>query len=122
MTTLRRDCNGLQVHESWLRCPAPQPPLATAIAAAPPALAFRRSRDRHGIAKSVRASDNTGNLTTACTESADDRTLATPNNNDGDHNFKDAGDAVTTRFDLLTELDVVNKGQHRFSRQRRQLV
>ena len=55
--------------------------------------------------------DNTGKFNYGMrTESADERMLATPNNNDGDYNFKDAGDTVTTRFDLLTELDVVNKG------------
>ncbi|MCX2897001.1 DUF1302 domain-containing protein [Pseudomonas mandelii] len=41
------------------------------------------------------------------TESADKRLLATPNNNDGDYNFRKAGTNITNRFDLLTELDVV---------------
>ncbi|WP_349918271.1 DUF1302 domain-containing protein [Aeromonas veronii] len=59
--------------------------------------------------------DNTGKFNYGMrTESADARMLATPNNNDGDYNFKDAGDTVTTRFDLLTELDVVNKGNTGF--------
>ncbi|MNM59439.1 hypothetical protein D3C81_706920 [compost metagenome] len=59
--------------------------------------------------------DNTGKFNYGVrTESADERMLATPNNNDGDYNFKDAGDTVTTRFDLLTELDVVNKGNTGF--------
>ena len=41
------------------------------------------------------------------TESADKRLLATPNNNDGDYNFRKAGTNITNRVDLLTELDVV---------------
>ncbi|MDR0208203.1 MAG: DUF1302 domain-containing protein [Pseudomonas putida] len=41
------------------------------------------------------------------TESADKRMLATPNNNDGDYNFRKAGTTVTNRVDLLTELDVI---------------
>ncbi|VXC12215.1 conserved exported hypothetical protein [Pseudomonas sp. 8AS] len=41
------------------------------------------------------------------TESADKRMLATPNNNDGDYNFRKAGTNITNRVDLLTELDVV---------------
>lgn len=40
-------------------------------------------------------------------ESADPRMLGTPNNNDGDYNFRKAGTAITNRVDLLTELDVV---------------
>jgi len=64
--------------------------------------------------------DNTGKFNYGMrTESADERMLATPNNNDGDYNFKDAGDTVTTRFDLLTELDVVNKGNTGFRMRRR---
>ncbi|MGY3930862.1 Protein of uncharacterised function (DUF1302) [Aeromonas encheleia] len=59
--------------------------------------------------------DNTGKFNYGMrTESADDRMLATPNNNDGDYNFKDSGDTVATRFDLLTELDVVNQGNKGF--------
>ncbi|WP_110992700.1 DUF1302 family protein [Pseudomonas sichuanensis] len=41
------------------------------------------------------------------TESADPRLLATPNNNDGDYNFRKAGTTISNRVDLLTELDVV---------------
>ena len=41
------------------------------------------------------------------TESADKRMLATPNNNDGDYNFRKAGTNITNRIDLLTELDVI---------------
>lgn len=41
------------------------------------------------------------------TESADKRMLGTPNNNDGDYNFRKAGTNITNRVDLLTELDVV---------------
>ena len=41
------------------------------------------------------------------TESADKRMLATPNNNDGDYNFRKAGTNITHRVDLLTEMDVV---------------
>lgn len=41
------------------------------------------------------------------TESADKRMLATPNNNDGDYNFRKAGTNITNRVDLLTEMDVV---------------
>ena len=60
--------------------------------------------------------DNTGKFNYGMrTESADDRMLATPNNNDGDYNFKDSGDTVATRFDLLTELDVVNQGNKVFA-------
>ncbi|MBM7060458.1 DUF1302 domain-containing protein [Pseudomonas sp. UL073] len=40
-------------------------------------------------------------------ESADKRMLGTPNNNDGDYNFRKAGTNITNRIDLLTELDVV---------------
>ncbi|MGF6281379.1 DUF1302 domain-containing protein [Pseudomonas silensiensis] len=41
------------------------------------------------------------------TESADKRMLGTPNNNDGDYNFRKAGTNITNRIDLLTEMDVV---------------
>ena len=37
------------------------------------------------------------------TESADKRLLATPNNNDGDYNFRKAGTNITHRVDLLTD-------------------
>jgi hypothetical protein len=43
------------------------------------------------------------------TESADKRMLGTPNNNDGDYNFRKAGTNITNRVDLLTEMDVVYK-------------
>ncbi|MFJ7284382.1 DUF1302 domain-containing protein [Pseudomonas sp. NPDC099000] len=43
------------------------------------------------------------------TESADKRMLGTPNNNDGDYNFRKAGTNITHRVDLLTEMDVVYK-------------
>ncbi|VVN80283.1 DUF1302 domain-containing protein [Pseudomonas fluorescens] len=43
------------------------------------------------------------------TESADKRMLGTPNNNDGDYNFRHAGTNMTNRVDLLTEMDVVYK-------------
>ena len=48
------------------------------------------------------------------TESADKRLLATPNNNDGDYNFRKAGTTVTNRVDLLTELDVIYQGNMGF--------
>ncbi|CAN7309131.1 DUF1302 domain-containing protein [Pseudomonas sp. LjRoot71] len=48
------------------------------------------------------------------TESADKRMLATPNNNDGDYNFRKAGTNITNRVDLLTELDVVYQNQMGF--------
>ncbi|MBT8769520.1 DUF1302 domain-containing protein [Metapseudomonas boanensis] len=41
------------------------------------------------------------------TESADKTMLGTPNNNDGDYNFRKSGTNITNRVDLLTELDVV---------------
>lgn len=41
------------------------------------------------------------------TESADRRMLGTPNNNDGDYNFRKAGTNIANRVDLLTELDVI---------------
>ncbi|SFO81677.1 DUF1302 domain-containing protein [Pseudomonas borbori] len=41
------------------------------------------------------------------TESADKRMLATPNNNDGDYNFRKSGTNITNRVDLLSEFDVV---------------
>ena len=43
------------------------------------------------------------------TENADKRMLGTPNNNDGDYNFRHAGTNITNRVDLLTEMDVVYK-------------
>ncbi|MBK5356633.1 DUF1302 domain-containing protein [Pseudomonas sp. TH41] len=43
------------------------------------------------------------------TENADKRMLGTPNNNDGDYNFRKAGTNITNRVDLLTEMDVVYK-------------
>ncbi|MDR7284992.1 hypothetical protein J2X84_003836 [Pseudomonas corrugata] len=43
------------------------------------------------------------------TESADKRMLGTPNNNDGDYNFRKSGTNITNRVDLLTEMDVVYK-------------
>lgn len=48
------------------------------------------------------------------TENADPRMLGTPNNNDGDSNFRRAGTNITNRLDLLTELDVVNQGKQGF--------
>lgn len=48
------------------------------------------------------------------TESADKRMLGTPNNNDGDYNFRKAGTNITNRVDLLTELDVINGGNKGF--------
>ena len=48
------------------------------------------------------------------TESADKRMLATPNNNDGDYNFRKAGTNITNRVDLLTELDVIYQGNMGF--------
>ncbi len=48
------------------------------------------------------------------TESADKRMLATPNNNDGDYNFRKAGTNITNRVDLLTELDVIYQGSMGF--------
>ena len=98
--------------------------LATAIAAVLAAPPFRRSRSRYRKRRWSVRFDNTGKFNHGVrTEGADGRMLATPNNNDGDYS-RDAGDTVTARFDLLTvtELDVVNKGQHRLSHQRRQLV
>ncbi|MNS11625.1 hypothetical protein D3C72_431690 [compost metagenome] len=43
------------------------------------------------------------------TESADKRMLGSPNNNDGDYNFRKSGTNITNRVDLLTEMDVVYK-------------
>lgn len=48
------------------------------------------------------------------TESADKRMLATPNNNDGDYNFRKSGTNITNRVDLLTELDVIYQGNMGF--------
>jgi hypothetical protein len=48
------------------------------------------------------------------TENADQRMLKTPNNNDGDYNFRKAGTTITDRVDLLTELDVVHQGNKGF--------
>ncbi|MGQ7958569.1 DUF1302 domain-containing protein [Pseudomonas sp. SP16.1] len=48
------------------------------------------------------------------TESADPRMLATPNNNDGDYNFRRSGTNITNRVDLLTELDVVYQNRMGF--------
>ncbi|MFC4861749.1 DUF1302 domain-containing protein [Pseudomonas sp. MAHUQ-62] len=48
------------------------------------------------------------------TESADKRMLATPNNNDGDYNFRRSGTNITNRVDLLTELDVIHQGNKGF--------
>ncbi|WP_248802940.1 DUF1302 domain-containing protein [Pseudomonas sp. MWU13-2100] len=48
------------------------------------------------------------------TENADKRMLGTPNNNDGDYNFRKAGSTVTDRVDLLTEMDVVYKNSMGF--------
>src|SRR5471032_1988310 len=48
------------------------------------------------------------------TENADKRMLGTPNNNDGDYNFRRAGTNITNHLDLLTELDVVNQGKQGF--------
>ncbi|MGU5662096.1 DUF1302 domain-containing protein [Aeromonas sanarellii] len=88
--------------------------LATAIAAALLPSVQAVEIDTGSEEWSVRF-DNTGKFNYGVrTESADSRMLATPNNNDGDYNFKDAGDTVATRFDLLTELDVVNKGNTGF--------
>ncbi|HSC85297.1 MAG TPA: DUF1302 family protein, partial [Pseudomonas sp.] len=48
------------------------------------------------------------------TESADKRMLGTPNNNDGDYNFRKAGTNITNRVDLLTEMDVVYQNRMGF--------
>ncbi|MET1080512.1 MAG: DUF1302 domain-containing protein [Pseudomonas sp.] len=48
------------------------------------------------------------------TESADKTLLATPNNNDGDYNFRRSGSNITNRVDLLTELDVIHQGNKGF--------
>lgn len=48
------------------------------------------------------------------TESADKRMLGTPNNNDGDYNFRKAGTNITNRLDLLTELDVIYQNRMGF--------
>ncbi|MEK1906497.1 MAG: DUF1302 family protein, partial [Pseudomonas sp.] len=48
------------------------------------------------------------------TESADKTMLGTPNNNDGDYNFRKAGTNITNRVDLLTELDVVYQNRTGF--------
>ncbi|VVO19501.1 DUF1302 domain-containing protein [Pseudomonas fluorescens] len=48
------------------------------------------------------------------TESADQRMLGTPNNNDGDYNFRKSGTNITNRVDLLTEMDVVYQGNKGF--------
>lgn len=41
------------------------------------------------------------------TESAGKRFLGSPNNNDGDYNFRKSGTNITNRVDLLSELDVI---------------
>ena len=48
------------------------------------------------------------------TEGADKRLLGTPNNNDGDYNFRKAGTNITNRVDLLSELDVVYQNKTGF--------
>ncbi|MGB4076012.1 DUF1302 domain-containing protein [Pseudomonas sp.] len=48
------------------------------------------------------------------TESADKRMLGTPNNNDGDYNFRKAGTNISNRVDILTEMDVVYQGSMGF--------
>jgi hypothetical protein len=48
------------------------------------------------------------------TESADKRTLGTPNSNDGDYNFRKSGTNISNRIDLLTELDVVYQNRMGF--------
>ncbi|PTT90466.1 DUF1302 domain-containing protein, partial [Pseudomonas sp. HMWF031] len=48
------------------------------------------------------------------TENADKRMLGTPNNNDGDYNFRKGGTNITNRLDVLSELDVVNQGKQGF--------
>jgi len=81
--------------------------LATAILAAsvPAAQAFEVDTGSEDWA--VRF-DNTAKYNYGVrTESADKRMLGTPNNNDGDYNFRKSGTTITNRVDLLTELDVV---------------
>ncbi|MND31113.1 hypothetical protein D3C80_216540 [compost metagenome] len=48
------------------------------------------------------------------TESADAKLLGTPNNNDGDYNFRKSGTNVTNRVDLLSELDVIYQNRMGF--------
>ena len=60
--------------------------------------------------------DNTGKFNYGMrTESADARMLATPNNNDGDYNFRKAGTNITNRVDLMSELDVVYQNKMGFN-------
>lgn len=81
--------------------------LATAILAASLPLAHAFEIDLGHDDWSVRF-DNTVKYNYGVrTESADKRLLATPNNNDGNYNFRRAGTNITNRVDLLTELDVV---------------
>ena len=42
------------------------------------------------------------------------RILGTPNNNDGDYNFRKSGTNITNRVDLLSELDVVYQNKTGF--------
>ncbi|WP_095077534.1 DUF1302 domain-containing protein [Pseudomonas sp. Irchel s3h17] len=81
--------------------------LASAILAAamPGAYAFELDTGNPDLAVRL---DNTVKYNYGVrTESADKRMLATPNNNDGDYNFRKSGTNITNRVDLLTEMDVV---------------
>jgi hypothetical protein len=78
---------------------------AIALAAVPTAQAFEIDTGNPDMA--VRF-DNTVKYNYGVrAESADKHMLGTPNNNDGDYNFRKAGTTISNRLDLLTELDVV---------------
>lgn len=82
-------------------------PLVTAILVASMPVAHAFEFDTGSTDWSVRL-DNTVKYNYGVrTENADKRMLATPNNNDGDYNFRKAGTNITDRIDLLTEMDVV---------------
>ncbi|MGV8917003.1 MAG: DUF1302 domain-containing protein [Pseudomonas sp.] len=88
--------------------------LASAILAATMPTAYAFELDTGNPDWSVRF-DNTIKYNYGVrTENADKRMLGTPNNNDGDYNFRRAGTNITNRVDLLTELDVVNQGKQGF--------
>ncbi|SEJ80099.1 Protein of unknown function [Pseudomonas linyingensis] len=96
-------------NKNALFCPSARSLLATAILAAslPAAQAFEL--DTGSADWSVRF-DNTAKLSYGQrVEGENAKIAATANLNDGDKNFS-VGSAVTQRFDLLTELDVVYQG------------
>lgn len=88
--------------------------LATAIAAASLSTAHAFELNTGSDDWSIRF-DNTVKYNYGVrTESADKRLLGTPNNNDGNYNFRKAGTNVTNRLDLLSEFDVVYQNRMGF--------